>query len=546
MSRIITKVRFKNNARIYLILAFFIWKMPIQAQTWDWIQQIGALGSESCDKVTTYEDGSIYISGSYNASFLLDGNQLPWVAERDIYLSKLDEMGTIEWVKTIGSVDTDETTDIITDSEGNIYWTGSYWVSTDIDDIELMATGNSKALFLAKYSKNGEAQWAKSISGSAIKLAGAITTDESNNSYLAGSFEDSLFIDDQVFKTTGEEDLFIAKFDPDGNLIWLSQSGLSGQLRARDMVYKDDHLSLVGIFKGRAAFNTDTIKTNTTDLDVFVAKFDANGTAIWGRKAGGVHEDESKAIALDESGNIYITGHFLGVMKLSDDVEIQTDGFNDNFYLLKYDPDGTPQWARSLGNPDGLEYGETIIANNDSITIAGYFSGNMMIDGISISASDSFDGFISSFSLDGNLRWLQQLAGMGLVLGSDIAQSADGSLLLTANFQENVTLGISELMTAGSFDGFLAKIMELVSSTTNAESQNAFQIFPNPASNYLNISLVNKEQYSFSIYNPIGQLLKSGNLTDQISLNGLANGMYFIQIQNKKATVFNRSFFIQN
>ena len=115
--------------------------------------------------------------------------------------------------------------------------------------------------------------------------------------------------------------------------------GITGQNRAIDIVITQTNDVIIGgNFKGVIALEQDTIRANTPDFDVFLAALTVNGQPKWLRKAGGVLEDNCTSLAIDQEDNSYLVGQYTGRLTLSEDIEITTEGFNENGFLLKYDP----------------------------------------------------------------------------------------------------------------------------------------------------------------------------------------------------------------
>ena len=120
---------------------------------------------------------------------------------------------------------------ICIDQSGAIYWTGNFWIEGIFGELELASTKNSKSIYLLKYDPDGNLLWNTVIEGSTFKNNGPPTTDVDNNVYVVGSFSDSLFIDDLAITATAQEDLFVAKWDENGNLLWLENFGITGANR---------------------------------------------------------------------------------------------------------------------------------------------------------------------------------------------------------------------------------------------------------------------------------------------------------------------------
>jgi hypothetical protein len=186
--------------------------------------------------------------------------------------------------------------------------------------------------------------------------------DGSGNVYVAGFFNGSAtFAQGQANQTTltsaGDRDMFVAKYDSIGTLLWVRRSGgVDGDRGFSVAVDGLGNSYVSGLFNGSATFgqgqaNQTTLTTVGLD-DIFVAKYDSNGVLQWVRRAGGAESDGSLGIAVDGFGDSYVTGFFTGVATFGQGQANQTTltsaGARDIF-VVKYDSGGLLQWAKQAG-----------------------------------------------------------------------------------------------------------------------------------------------------------------------------------------------------
>lgn len=127
-----------------------------------------------------------------------------------------------QWANSGGSVGFDrvEPDCIVVDKAGNTYIMGSFFNTLTIGTIQLTSHGNNKDVFWAKFDKNGNVLWAKSTGGKGEDHAGGIAVDSNENVYAFLSFNDTI-VDGgfQLYNSGFRNDLLLAKYDKDGNLI---------------------------------------------------------------------------------------------------------------------------------------------------------------------------------------------------------------------------------------------------------------------------------------------------------------------------------------
>ena len=179
--------------------------------------------------------------------------------------------------------------------------------------------------------------WAKRAGGTGSDSGLGIAVDGSGNSYVTGDFRDSAtFGPGETNETTlisgagpFDFDIFVAKYDASGELVWAKRAGGTGDFdidQGRGIAVDGSGNSYVtGLFEGSATFGPgESNETTLTSVgpspspsggdsfDIFVAKYDASGALVWAKRAGGTGFDEGLGIAVDGSGNSYVTGGFVG------------------------------------------------------------------------------------------------------------------------------------------------------------------------------------------------------------------------------------------
>lgn len=514
----------------FFISLFFC--MSLTAQTWELVQQFGNNGGESCQALVTDLQDNIYISGGFDANFELGNTELSPVGDIDIYLSKLGENGEVQWAVSGGSIEDDEVSEIAIDSENNVYWTGMYWLDADFGDTTLSVESSSRAIFIIKYNTDGALLWAKSFDGTGLKQVSDIAIDDNNDMYLTGYFENTLTLDDWTLTAIGDTDMFVAKMTADGEMIWANRLGLEGETLGISLaVDSGKNVVIGGHYEGEIAFMEDTIQSNTPDFDVFVCKFAANGEVLWGRKAGGVFPSENTEIAVADTDNIYVTGTFLGVLKLTEEIELQTSGFNKNIYLLHYDQDGTPLWAKSIGGLEDEEVKDMVL-QNQTIAMSGNFVGQMMVDDLSITHDATiFNGFVAGFSLDGDAKWLEKMTASELLLGEEVFINRESQVLTAGIFTETATFSPGNYPSNGSFDVFLARLNQEITPVKNVKKNTPiFSIFPNPTTEYLFIK-TDEPTFVLKIIDVHGLVVKEFETTRFVNVNDLDTGIYYVLME---------------
>ena len=184
--------------------------------TKQWANQLGTWDTDFANGVATDSSGNVYVTGSTYRS--LDGNTS--AGNADLFVVKYNSSGTKQWTKQLGSSSDDYANDVVTDSSGNAYVTGTTYGGLDGNT----SAGNAD-LFVVKYNSSGTHQWTKQLGTSSTDTANGVTTDSSGNVYVAGGTYGGL----DGNTSAGVNDLFIVKYNSSGTKQWTNQLGSSSR-----------------------------------------------------------------------------------------------------------------------------------------------------------------------------------------------------------------------------------------------------------------------------------------------------------------------------
>ena len=298
---------------------------------YQWAHAIGGSSQDSGARVAVDDFGNIYITGTIEGSNIdFDPGAgtafLSAVGYYDGYFAKYSTDGVYQWAHRIGGSNHSGVKGIALDDNNNVYITG-FFESTNVDfdpgaGTHYLSTNGSQDIFFAKYTMNGEFQWAHNIgsSGAFGEMGYDLVVDGSNNVYVAGHFS-APNVDFNpgpgvnYLSTNGTHDIFLAKYNTDGIYQWAYNLGGSSVDLCMDMSIDDtDNIYLTGHFESNMAdFNPGTetaYLSSAGSYDIFYAKYDSDGEYQWAYNIGSSGYDGGNAIAVDNSGHVYVTGKY--------------------------------------------------------------------------------------------------------------------------------------------------------------------------------------------------------------------------------------------
>ncbi|MDJ1183547.1 DUF4347 domain-containing protein [Roseofilum casamattae] len=427
--------------------------------------------------INTDSDGSVYVSGNFIGSIDLDEDgtaDLTSAAYQDAYIAKYSSNGTLAWANQVAGGFDVYGYGISTDSDGNVYATGSFYLDIDLNGdstADLTSTGNQDA-YIAKYSSDGTLAWATQVGGSSADQGYGIRTDSQGNVYATGYFSGSIDLDGDGavdLTSAGVEDAYIAKYSSDGTLTWAVEVGGSSAENSLSISLDDaNNVYVTGQFNG----NLDIDGDGAVDLtsagveDAYIAKYSSDGTLAWATQVGGSSSDRGHGISTDSMGNVYATGIFNESIDLDGDgsTDLSSAGVEDA-YIAKYSSgDGSLVWATRVGG-NSLDQGYSIDTDSEgNVYATGIFNESIDLDGdgtIDLSSAGSHDAYIAKYSSDGTLAWATQVGDSTFDFGYGISTDSQGNVYATGGFEGDLDLdgdGIPDLTSAGGRDTYIIKL----------------------------------------------------------------------------------------
>jgi len=458
-----------------------------------WAKKCGAFGYDQPYSVFIDEMDNVLVTGYFDSTVDFDPGDgvfnLTSSGIYDAFVLKLNADGNFLWAKRFGGSSVDIGYSIYSNAQG-VYVTGRFQgacnFNPDGGDFIMTATGLID-IFTLKLTVSGDFLWAKQFGTTGANIGEAIAVDEFDNSYTLARFKETVDFDPSgaVYNLTsfGSDDAVIVKLDADGNFIWAKQMGGTSTEEPAELVLDDDgNIYTTGYFSGTADFDPGSgtgYLTSQGSFDVFATKWDADGDFIWAKSLGGSGNNDGKGLAVDTSGNVYLSGIFTNTLDAdpsSGTFPLTSYGGND-IYAVKLNSNGDFVWATYFGGT-GVDLGRAIAVDNSSsaVYVAGAFE----------SVAD-FD-------------------------------STTGDVLLTS---------------AGIKDAFMAKLYES-SLSVPEENVLSFEIYPNPVKSELYIDS-DLDINTIAVYNSLGRLIKTWNVEKRnnllsFNMDFLNEGVYFLNV----------------
>ena len=342
-----------------------------------WAINMGGEYDDYCYSIVLDENGNIYGTGFFGR--LADFDPSDEVANlsyhgplplfSDAFIAKYDSNGNYLWANSLGGEITDRGWFVKVDHAKDVYVTGPFdsniFYPNSYDTT--ISTNGFSDIFIAKYDSNRNFLWVTNIGGPLHDEPYFMDIDDSNNFVITGSFTDFA-----NFNSTGQEvylygvnnnqDVFLAKYESNGNNIWAKSFGSSSFDFGRSLGIHNNDIYLAGTFSGDITINSlggntsltcgglgdifltkfnsdgENILTPSGISDLYIASYSPDGNYNWAMQTGSELDEVGFSLDVDDFGTIYLTGYFYGTCDFDPTEElmnVQSHG-NADIFLAKY------------------------------------------------------------------------------------------------------------------------------------------------------------------------------------------------------------------
>jgi uncharacterized delta-60 repeat protein len=477
-------------------------------------KQAEATGDGLGSGVAALPDGSVVITGFFagTATFgVSDPTATTLTAtggalDVDIFVARYAPDGSLIWARQTGGLFGDQGLGVAALPDGSVVITGSFvgivtFGAGDPTATTLTATGGALDvdIFVARYAPDGSLIWARQAGGLGFERGLGVAALPDGSVVITGEFQGTATFGAGAPTATTltaaggafDNDIFVARYAPDGSLTWARQAGGSSPGPDEEglgvAALPDGSVVITGTFNETATFGvgdptatTLTAASGGRNSDIFVARYAPDGSLAWARQASGPSVEQSLGVAALPDGSVVITGSFgeiatFGAGDPTATTLIATGGALDaDIFVARYAPDGSLSWARQAGGLGGQQGRGVAALPDGSVVITGSYAGTATF-GVGDPTATTLTAtggafidaniFVARYAPDGSLVWARQAGGLGGVQGLGVAALPDGSVVITGFYAGTATFGVGDpttttLTSTGAtfgFDIFLAR-----------------------------------------------------------------------------------------
>lgn len=342
--------------------------------------------------VAAGDDGRIVLTGEFDADIDFGGGTIAAQSGNDGFLAVYGPDGAHEWSEPLRTGSSIKPTWADITAAGDVLLTGHFGGWVDLGGAVLTGAGSSD-VFVARFHADGEHAWSLRFGDPKTQTSHGVVEDAAGDIYVGGSFEGLIDPGSGPLASAGDSDAFLAKFDGQGGALWGKRWGGAKADRLFTLAIDGD---------GRLGFGGETlggidIGGGPLGMGVsnYVAVVDGEGAHQWSRPVS-AGQTGLQAVSFDGAGALFMTGGFYGANDFGGG-PLESAGIGDIF-LVKLDDAGEHVWTRSFGDAAHQAPAGVAAMSTGAVAIVGEIGGTVDFgDGPHVGPNTPSRGFVAAF-----------------------------------------------------------------------------------------------------------------------------------------------------
>jgi hypothetical protein len=426
-----------------------------------WSQVFGGNGDDvgygvALDPTT----GNVHVAGSTTGGVDFGGGALPANGSyEDIFVASFTPSGAHRWSRVHGSVVVDRALDVAVDPGGNVFVTGTFSGQADFGGAPIPANGQT--ILLASYDAGGAHRWSQGFGAAGSDVGMGVGLDSQSNVYIAGYCNTAVDFGGGPLTTQGY-DAFVASFANNGVHRWSETYGSSASEMGYDLAVDDIGRPYVGGFlKGQTNFGGNTLSSCGTQGDIFTLALSSAGAHRWSEAFCCSGQDFAVSVAVTGSGEVYYTGYFGGTIDFGGGA-LASPASSSDIFVASFDSFGGHRWSKRFGGTLADVGRSVAVDQQGNVYVTGYFYDVVDFGGGPLpSVAGTSDIFVASFDSTGAHRWSGSFGGAGVDRAHSVAVDSGGAVYVTGEVEGSVDFGGGPITAKAGKEIFLLKLKQV-------------------------------------------------------------------------------------
>lgn len=394
---------------------------------------------------------------------------------------------------------------------------GGYIIAGSTRSVDGDVTNNhgQEDFWIVKLNPNGNVAWEKTLGGSNNDAAACIRQTPDGGYIVVGKSESN---DGDITGNNGYTDVWVVKLDQNGGMQWQKSMGGPGM----------EEISSIELTTDGGYVMTGSISISNSELNYWIVKTDSAGDIQWSKNYGGSATDKASSLKQTPDGGYVVAGS-----SNSSDGDITGSNGNYNYWVIKLDPSGNLQWQKSFG--DSLyDYAFSIDNTDDGGSVVLGYSASTDMTNFS-----SNDYWLIKLKPNGDTAWQRKFGGLYDDYATTVQQTADGGYIM-AGWSNSFS------PSQANYDYRVMKLGPEILGTHESITPIKVSLSPNPAKNTVYISRLPGEVI-VNITDTSGRKLFSRKYNEQkigIDVSSFSSSVYLIQVQYKGEIILSEKLII--
>ncbi|KIG16797.1 hypothetical protein DB30_04141 [Enhygromyxa salina] len=331
-----------------------------------WSRRFGDSSTQIAQKMAIDGDGNLVFVGRMYGTIDLGGGTLHAAGGNDIVVFKLDSEGNHIWSQIFGDNEPDRAARLAFDADNNVILTGTFTGKIDFGVAKFASAGQRDAFVVRLARDTGEPTFAMKIGGAGDDYGFGVDVDENGDIVIGGRFGAALDLGGQTLTHAGDLDIYVARLDEAGQVLWARSFGGSGPDELHDLrLQQDGDIVLLGAISASVDFGGDTLNSAGA-RDIFLATLDGQGEHVWSERYGDAADqfelggtESWLTLALEASGSIHVGGSLYGVLDFGGGDSLAAKGERPDVFHAQFSANGDYVGGWRFGD-SGSDFGHDI------------------------------------------------------------------------------------------------------------------------------------------------------------------------------------------
>ncbi|WP_437663420.1 nucleotide-binding protein [Sorangium sp. So ce1182] len=370
-------------------------------------------------------------------------------------LAKLDGSGHHLWSKAF-TIASNFRPALAMDDSGGMIVAGQFSYTMDMAGERLVSHNESTDVFVARFDPAGELVFLKHFGGPGYEVLGGVAVDDEGYILITGGFNSAIDFGGGPVTSAGQTDAYVAMLDPTGRHVFSKSFGASGEQAGHGVAFDSaGHPIVIGLYGGVISLGGPLL-ASVMPRELFAAKLDRLGEHLWSRRFDAEIKwlIPSLTVGIDTTDELVLSGRFEGAADFGGG---PLEGGANDVFVLRLDAAGNHLWSRRFTDSSDSADVHLAVDADGGVLVALPSSGTVDFGGGPLTSAGASDIFIARLDAAGNLLYDERFGDESAQAPHRVVSGAGGAFI-TGSYAGTLDLGGTTLLSESDADIFLVKL----------------------------------------------------------------------------------------